>query len=185
MNETITKVAGIDTGQTSLDVGTHPVSEKLRVGNACDGHRQLVTWLKAGKIKRVGIEASGGYERAVVAYLRKNGFEVVLLQPRQVRAFAEYKLRRAKNDRIDARVLALFVQKVQPRASEKLPENQAELAALVTRRRQLVEMKTAEENRLHQSPLHQGRRHRIHHRRGNLRRQILHRTRGHVSCPRQ
>jgi transposase len=106
MNETSTKVAGIDTGKASLDVGTHPMSEKLRVGNACDGHQQLVAWLKAGKIKRVGIEASGGYERAIVAYLRKNGFEVILLQPRQVRAFAEYKLRRAKNDRIDAALIA-------------------------------------------------------------------------------
>lgn len=106
MNETSTKVAGIDTGKTWLDIATYPASERLRVANASDGHRALVAWLAASKIERVGIEASGGYERAVVAYLRKHGFEVALLQPRQVRAFAVYKLRRAKNDRIDAALIA-------------------------------------------------------------------------------
>jgi transposase len=106
MEQISTKVAGIDTGKASLDVGTYPASEKLRVDNAYEGHQKLVAWLKARKIKRVGIEASGGYEQAVVAYLRKNGFKVALLQPRQVRAFAEYKLRRAKNDRLDAALIA-------------------------------------------------------------------------------
>ncbi|MDW6026678.1 IS110 family transposase [Mesorhizobium sp. BAC0120] len=106
MDNITTKVAGIDTGKAALDVATYPASEKLRVGNAGDGHQELVAWLKARKIKRVGIEASGGYERAVVACLRKKGFEVVLLQPRQVRAFAVYKLRRAKNDRLDAALIA-------------------------------------------------------------------------------
>lgn len=106
MSKTSTKVAGIDTGKASLDVATYPVSEKLRVDNADEGHQALVAWLKAGKIKLVGIEASGGYEQAVVACLRKNGFKVALLQPRQVRAFAEYRLRRAKNDRLDAALIA-------------------------------------------------------------------------------
>ena len=106
MTEISTKVAGIDISKASLDVGTCPVSEKVQVANAGDGHQELVAWLKARKIKRVGLEASGGYERTVVAYLRKNGFEVVVLQPRQVRAFAIYKLRRAKNDRLDAALIA-------------------------------------------------------------------------------
>lgn len=106
MTEISTKVAGIDTGKASLDVATYPISEKLHIANTGEGHRELVAWLKARKIKRVGIEASGGYERAVVACLRKNGFEVALLQPRQVRAFANYKLRRAKNDRLDAALVA-------------------------------------------------------------------------------
>jgi transposase len=106
MNETSTKAAGIDTSKKSLDVATYPASERLRVANASDGHQELVAWLSARKIKRIGIEASGGYERAVVAYLREHGFEVALLQPRQVHAFAVYKLRRAKNDRIDAALIA-------------------------------------------------------------------------------
>ena len=106
MNETSTKVAGIDTGKTWLDIATYPASDQRRVLNAGDGHQELVAWLRARRIIRVGIEASGGYEQAVVSDLRKNGFEVVLLQPRQVRAFALYKLRRAKNDRLDAALIA-------------------------------------------------------------------------------
>jgi transposase len=106
MSETITKIAGIDTGKAMLDVGTYPIGEKLRIANNGEGHQGLVAWLKARRIKRVGIEASGGYEQTVVACLRKNGLEVVLLQPRQVRAFATYKLRRAKNDHLDAALIA-------------------------------------------------------------------------------
>jgi transposase len=106
MTKSSTKTAGIDTGKAYLDVAIHAASDRLRVNNDSDGHHKLVAWLKTHKIKRVGIEASGGYEQAVMAYLRKNGFEVALLQPRQVRAFAIYKLRRAKNDRIDAALIA-------------------------------------------------------------------------------
>jgi transposase len=106
MTETTTKVAGIDTSKASLDIALYPASERTSVANAGDGHRKLVAWLKARKVTRVGIEASGGYEQAVVAFLRKNCFEVMLLQPRQVRAFASYKLRRAKNDRLDATLIA-------------------------------------------------------------------------------
>ena len=106
MNEISTKTAGIDTGKMWLDIAVYPASERLRVANTSDGHQWLASWLAAHKITRVGIEASGGYERAVVAYLRAAGFEVALLQPRQVRAFAVYKLRRAKNDRIDAALIA-------------------------------------------------------------------------------
>ena len=78
----------------------------MRVANTAEGHQELAAWLAARRIGRVGIEASGGYERAVVAYLRAQGIEVALLQPRPVRAFAVYKLRRAKNDRIDAALIA-------------------------------------------------------------------------------
>ena len=106
MTKSSTKCAGIDTGKAYLDIAIYPASDKLRVPNDGDGHRRLVAWLKARKIKRVGIEASGGYEKAIVAFLRNKGFEVALLQPRQVRAFAIYKLRRAKNDRIDAALIA-------------------------------------------------------------------------------
>jgi transposase len=106
MNKSSTKVAGIDVSKAMLDIATYPASEKMRVANTGDGHQELVAWLRARKIKRVGLEASGGYEQAVVAYLRQHGFEVALLQPRQVRAFADYKLRRAKNDRLDAALIA-------------------------------------------------------------------------------
>ena len=64
------------------------------------GRQALVAWISRSSVTRVGLEASGGYERAVVAELRAAGFDVVLFQPRQVRAYAVYRLRRAKTDRI-------------------------------------------------------------------------------------
>ncbi|MGH7186596.1 MAG: IS110 family transposase [Pseudomonadota bacterium] len=106
MSKPSTNVAGIDTGKHDLDIAVHPTKERLRLPNTPDGHQALAAWLAARKIKRIGIEASGGYETAVVAHLRQHGLEVALLQPRQVRAFAVYKLRRAKNDRIDAALIA-------------------------------------------------------------------------------
>jgi transposase len=106
MAETSTKVCGIDTGKAWLDVATYPAGEGLHVANTGKGHRELVAWLARHGIGRIGIEASGGYEQAVVSCLRQSGFEVALLQPRQVRAFATYKLRRAKNDRLDAALVA-------------------------------------------------------------------------------
>ncbi|WP_234888782.1 IS110 family transposase, partial [Sinorhizobium meliloti] len=106
MTEISMKAAGIDTGKTWLDVATYPVSDKQKVPNNADGWQTLADWLERQGIGRVGIEASGGYERDVIAYLHQRGFEVVLLQPRQVRAFGLYKLRRAKNDQLDAALIA-------------------------------------------------------------------------------
>lgn len=106
MNEISMKAAGIDTGKIWLDVATYPVSGRLKVSNSADGWQTLADWLERQRIGRVGIEASGGYERNVIAYLHQRGFEVILLQPRQVRAFALYKLRRAKNDQLDAALIA-------------------------------------------------------------------------------
>ncbi|PII38310.1 hypothetical protein T190_22700 [Sinorhizobium meliloti CCBAU 01290] len=96
MTEISMKAAGIDTGKIWLDVATYPVSDKQKVPNNADGWQTLADWLERQGIGRVGIEASGGYERDVIAYLHQRGFEVVLLQPRQVRAFGLYKLRRAR-----------------------------------------------------------------------------------------
>ena len=106
MNKTSTKVAGIDTGKASLDIATYPAGDRLKVANSAEGWQRLAGWLKAGDIGRIGIEASGGYERGVIAALRQVGLDVVLLQPRQVRAFGVYKGRRAKTDRIDAALIA-------------------------------------------------------------------------------
>jgi transposase len=99
-------VAGIDTGKRKLDIALHGRKETLQVDNDPAGHRQLSRWLREHKVERVGIEASGGYERDVVALLRKDGFVVLHLQPRQVRAYAVFRLQRAKNDKIDAGLVA-------------------------------------------------------------------------------
>lgn len=99
--------AGIDTGKEALDVALSSGEARLRVDNTVDGWAELATWLKRHRVKRVGIEASGGYERGVVAALRQKGFAVIVFQPIQVRAYATFTLKRAKNDRIDATLIAL------------------------------------------------------------------------------
>lgn len=98
--------AGIDTGKDKLDVVVHGTGEMLRVANSKLGHRELAAWLRKRHVTRIGIEATGGYEKAIVAEARAKGVEVVIFQPRQVRAYAIYRLRRAKNDAIDAALIA-------------------------------------------------------------------------------
>jgi len=105
--------AGIDTGKRKLDVALAGRVERLQVDNSADGHTSLSAWLRRYRVERVGIEATGGYEGAVVAKLRRDGFVVVVLQPAQVRAYARFKLQRAKNDRIDAALIAACAAAVQ------------------------------------------------------------------------
>jgi transposase len=104
------EVAGIDTGKGVLDValasGASGESGEIQVDNDVAGHTKLASWLCGRGVERVGIEASGGYERTVVAHLRAEGFTVILFQPLQVRAYATYSQQRAKNDRIDAALIA-------------------------------------------------------------------------------
>ena len=106
MAKSSTVCAGIDTGKRKFDVALGGRAERLQVDNTADGHRTLSHWLRQHRVKRVGIEASGGYEAAGVAQLRRDGFVVIVFQPAQVRAYARFVLQRAKNDRIDAALIA-------------------------------------------------------------------------------
>lgn len=106
MTDPTTLTAGIDTAKDKLDVALAPTGVRLTVDNQRCGHRRLAGELRRLGVTRVGIEATGGYEREVVTHLRRNGFAVVLLQPLQVKAFAKLHRRRAKNDRLDAALIA-------------------------------------------------------------------------------
>jgi transposase len=106
MAKRITVCAGIDTGKRKLDVAIDGNGEPLQVENTAEGHKILLAWLQRHKVKRIGIEASGGYEQPVVAALRRKRFVVVVFQPAQVRAYAKFHLQRAKNDKIDAALIA-------------------------------------------------------------------------------
>ncbi len=106
MTKHITICAGIDTGKRKLDVALEGSSEQLQIDNTPEGYNVLLDWLRRHRVKRIGIEASGGYEQAVVAELRRKRFVVVVFQPAQVRAYAKFHLQRAKNDRIDAALIA-------------------------------------------------------------------------------
>lgn len=106
MGQTSTRVAGIDTAKHKLDVAVHGQDLRWQVANAPAGWDELCRRLRQARVKRVGIEATGGYERGVVGHLRAQRFEVIVLQPLQVKAVAKLHLRRAKNDAIDAVLIA-------------------------------------------------------------------------------
>ncbi|HEY0437339.1 MAG TPA: IS110 family transposase [Phenylobacterium sp.] len=101
-----TKIAGIDVGKRRLDGAVHGLGDELSVENSPAGVGELIAWLRAREVGRVGLEATGGYERLIRAELEKAGFEVVIHQPLEVRLFAKLKRRRAKNDRLDAHLIA-------------------------------------------------------------------------------
>jgi transposase len=106
MTQTITTTAGIDTSKAKLDIAVHNRPERWHVDNTLPGWRRLAADLAQAGVVRVGIEASGGYERGVVEHLRAKRFSVLVLQPIQVRAYARVHLRRAKNDVLDAVLIA-------------------------------------------------------------------------------
>lgn len=144
--------AGIDVSKAQLDVHVHPASESFAVANDEAGVAALVERL--GRIEgliSIGVEASGRYERLAVAELAAAGLPVVVLNPAQVRHYAQAIGQRAKTDPIDARLIALFVAAVRPEP-RTLPDAQtSELAALMARRRQIVTMLVAERMRRQQA----------------------------------
>jgi transposase len=104
--KTSTKCAGIDVGKHWLDGAVHGQAETMRVRRDGGGIDALIAWLQGHGVERVGLEASGGYERLVVDALEAAGLEVVLHQALEVRLFARLKRLRAKNDRRDAVLIA-------------------------------------------------------------------------------
>ncbi len=106
MSQHSTTVAGVDVAKNRLDLAVHGQALHLTVANDTAGWRQLAAAAHDAGVSRVGLEATGGYERGIAAHLRGCGFEVRLLQPLQTKAFARLHLKRAKNDAIDAALIA-------------------------------------------------------------------------------
>ena len=139
---------GIDVAKERLDVAQRPSLEGWRVANDERGIAELVARLVQLKPALVVLEATGGMELPLVGALAAAGLPVVVINPRQAREFARATGRLAKTDAIDAQVLAQLAEAVRPQL-RPLPDAAAqELSALMTRRRQLIEMLTAEKNRL-------------------------------------
>ena len=144
--------AGVDVSKQHLDACW--ADQELRLGNEASGWNELITKLKASNVDLVVVEATGGYERALVCALQEAGLCVVRLNPRQSRDFAKSMGTLAKTDRVDARVLRDFgdvLSRHKDRQKYITPPSHAkreELAVLMTRRRQLVHMRVAETNRL-------------------------------------
>ena len=140
---------GIDVSKAQLDIAMRPTAQGWSAPNDEEGIGQLVSRLQELSPALVVLEATGGYELPVVGALGALGLPVAVVNPRQARDFAKATGKLAKTDRIDAQVLAHFAEAVHP-TSRPLSDPQAqELAALMTRRRQVIGMLTAEKNRFH------------------------------------
>ena len=111
--KTSTKAAGIDVSKKHLDAAVHGEAEGARFVNDAAGFTQLAAWLRERGVRRVGMEATGGYEKGALVFLQTEGFETVLHQPLEVRLFARLKRRRAKNDRLDACLIAAATAQVE------------------------------------------------------------------------
>ncbi len=146
-----TTFVGIDVAKDKLDVFIDTTGEHFIVANDAKGFASIHRQLKPLNISLIVLEHSGRYERRCALDLMDAGFTVAIINPRQSRDFARAINWMAKNDAIDARLLAQFARRVQPRPSERTPKNRAELDELVGRRRQLVQMRSAESNRLLQA----------------------------------
>ena len=149
MSATTTKVyAGVDVSKGRLEVFVAPTGERFSVPNDDSGVDELLARLEESSPVLVVLEATGGFERPVAAALVASGLAVAVVNPRQARDFARATGRLAKTDRIDAESLARFAEAVRP-APRPIPDEEAlVLGEILARRRQLVGMLTAENNRL-------------------------------------
>jgi transposase len=149
-NETV--VAGIDVSKETLDLCILPSGTAHRFANDESGCSELAKALALVAPSRVIFESTGGLEMLAVGVLSAVSLPVVIVNPRQIRDFAKACGLLAKTDRLDAKVIALFGQKIEPEIRPLKDEATQELSALMARRRQLVDMQTAEKNRLSAAP---------------------------------
>jgi transposase len=139
---------GIDVAKDRLDVAVLGEDRLWQVANTQEGINELVKWMVELDPELIVVEATGGYQRAVVEALFVAGLAVAVVNPARVRQFARACGLLAKTDKLDARVLAVFGQRVQPRRYEGKSEAEKQLSALLVRRKQVEEMLKAEQNRL-------------------------------------
>jgi transposase len=142
-----TMFVGIDVAKDRLDVHIHPAGDRLAVDRNPDGLGQLVAHLKAFELAVIAIEATGGFETIAVAALAAAGLPVVVVNPRQVHSYARALGLNAKTDAIDASVIARFAAATRPEIRPLPDAETLALADLLARRRQIVQMLTAEKNR--------------------------------------
>ena len=139
---------GVDVSEQFLDVALRPSGERFRVAYDVEGLETLVQRLVPYQPARIVVEATGKLEVPLVAAVQVAGLTPVVVNPRQVRDFARATGELAKNDRIDAEILARFAEAIRPEARPLPDEQRRALTELVTRRRQLQDMRVAELHRL-------------------------------------
>jgi transposase len=146
------RFVGVDVSKASLEVAVRPGGERWSTANDEREMPSLVERLRQIGPTLIVVEATGGLQTLVVAELSMAGLPVAVVNPRQARDFAKATGRLAKTDPIDAGVLAHFAQAIRPEVRELKDEETQLLTALMSRRRQIVDMLTAEKNRLSVSP---------------------------------
>lgn len=151
------RCADIDVSKSTLDIAISSITQQFTVPNEDGGINQILKELKRNETQLILMEATGGLESGVAGYLQSEGFDVVVINPRQARDFARAMGYLAKTDQIDARVLLQMAKVINQHPEREkyirpLPDVHRQLlAAMVVRRRQLTIMLTAERNRLHPS----------------------------------
>ena len=143
---------GIDVAKARLDVHVRPSHSQFSLRPDAQSIAQLASQLKELRPHRVILEASGGWEAEPATILAESGLPVVVVNPRQVRDFAKATGKLAKTDKLDAAVLAHFAEAMQPEVRPLADADTRSLSALVGRRRQVIQMLTAERNRLRTAP---------------------------------
>jgi len=139
---------GIDVSKAILDVYILSEKKHLTFENNVSGIKKLIKKVQSISHVFIVMESTGGYEKLVAQTLVKENISVAIVNPRQIRDFAKALGKLAKTDRVDAEVIALFGEKMQPKENVMHDENQQKLAEYQTRRRQLIDMITMEKNRL-------------------------------------
>ena len=142
---------GIDVGKHHVDLATSSGEGVGRFKNDDEGIGQILLLLGGRSVGLVVLEASGGYERQMLASLLGAGIPAVAVNPRQARDFAKAVGRLEKTDAVDARILALFARSVRPAVRPRVRDELAEVQDWVARRRQLIDMLVAEKNRAEQA----------------------------------
>jgi transposase len=146
-NISVSQWVGIDVSKATLDVYIRPMGKALKVGNTVLEISHLIEQLKLYDLNLIVLEATGGLETELVIQLQAALLPVALINPRQGRDFAKATGRLAKTDAIDAQILAHFGEAMKPQILAIESDSARQLTELISRRRQLVEMQTAEKNR--------------------------------------
>lgn len=139
-------VVGIDVAKDKVDACIRALRLRQVFPSTAQGHRKLVGWLRKQGVTKAVMEASGGYERDWAKVLRQAGFEVRIVDPKRVRAFAQSAGRLAKNDTIDAEMIAWFAETFSEAPSQVDDAAREELLALVKARKALVDLQTRLQN---------------------------------------
>ncbi|MCA1454131.1 IS110 family transposase [Bradyrhizobium sp. BRP22] len=140
-------IAGIDVAKDKVDACLRALSQRQTFASTAEGRRALIRWLRKHKVGKAAMEASGGYERDWVKALRAAGIDVRIVDPKRVRSFARSAGRFAKNDPIDAEMIAWFAETFTDAPGQAGDAAREQLAQIVNARQSLLDLQTSLQNR--------------------------------------